>query len=122
MEFSDPSADALLKFADQLHELEVVIGSRAAAVVAEVRAKLTEAAGKRQAGDLPAAIAIIRQAMQRLATLGSELDPAEGAMMKFLAERFTEALDAGDRGAAKEAVNIMRHKAGDPKDEPNSDW
>jgi hypothetical protein len=43
-------------------------------------------------------------------------------MMKFLAERFTEALDAGDRGAAKEAVNIMRHKAGDPKDEPNSDW
>jgi len=38
-------------------------------------------------------------------------------MMNEIARRFTEALSAGLTGEAKQAINVMRHKAGDPKDE-----
>src|SRR6266851_1959331 len=81
---------------------------------------LREAASQREGGDLPAALATIRLAMQRLAALGGELDAEEGALMRLIAERFTQALNFGDKGAAKDVVNFMRHKAGDPKDE--DDW
>jgi hypothetical protein len=40
--------------------------------------------------------------------------------MRLIAERFTRALNFGDKGSAKDVVNFMRHKAGDPKDE--DDW
>jgi hypothetical protein len=114
--------DSFVKFADSLRELEVVIGEKARPAVAEVRAGLAAAAACRERRDLPAALAEIRRAMERLAALGSELDPAEGAMMREIARRFTAALSFGDKGEAKDVVNVIRHKAGDSKDEPKTDW
>jgi hypothetical protein len=112
--------DSFLKLGESLRELEVTVGPKARPVIAEVRARLRESASQREGGDLPAALATIRLAMQRLAALGGELDAEEGALMRLIAERFTQALNFGDKGAAKDVVNFMRHKAGDPKDE--DDW
>jgi hypothetical protein len=117
-----PDFGSFVKLADALRELEVTIGPQARPVIAAVRARLGEAAGLREQGNLPAAIAAIRDAMERLAALGSELDPAEGMLMRMIADRLAQALNTGDKGAAKESVNLMRHRAGDPKDDPDHDW
>lgn len=114
--------EAFINLGASLRELELIVGPKARPFIAEVREGLAQAAAKRQEGDPNRALMLIRQSMEKLAILGSEVDAREGAMMRFLAERFTQALDAGDKGAAKEAVGIMRHKAGDSKDEPNSGW
>lgn len=116
--------DSFLQLIDRLGELEVVIGEQARPVVAEVRAQLKEAASARERGDVPVALAIIGQAMERLASLAGGLDAAEGALMRAIAGSFAQALNAGDRGTAKQAVDIMRTKAGDsPKDpDSDSDW
>jgi hypothetical protein len=111
-----------MKLRDSLGELEVTVGPKARPVIAEVRSQLAEAASRRDSGDMPAAITSIRTAMERLASLAVQLDPGEGALMRLIAERFSAALNFGDKDAAKDAVNFMRHKAGDPKDEPNTDW
>ncbi len=116
------SDDPFVKLAENLGELEIVIGERARPAIAEVRAGLRDAIACRERGDMPAAIAAIRAAMQRLAALAGDLDPEEGAMMRFIAERFTAALGAGDKGDAKTVVDVMRHKAGDPKDDDKDDW
>ncbi|HYB89542.1 MAG TPA: hypothetical protein VEC38_00715 [Candidatus Binataceae bacterium] len=122
MPVSSAADDSFVKLADNLRELEVVIGEKARPVVAEVRAGLHTAIACRARGDLPAALTAIRAAMARLAALASQLDPAEGAIMGEIARRFTAALSFGDKGEAKGAVNLMRHKAGDPKDDQNTDW
>ena len=114
--------DPFTKLAQNLGELEIVIGERARPAIAEVRAGLRDAIASRERGDMPAAIAAIRVAMERLASLGSVLDTEEGAMMRFIAERFTAALSTGDKGDAKTVVDVMRHKAGDTKDDDNKDW
>ena len=98
-----------------------VIGEQARPVVAEVRSRLKEAASARQRGDVPGALAIIGQAMERLAGLASGLDAAEGALMRAIAGSFAQALNAGDRGTAKQAVDMMRNKAGDSSKDPDSD-
>jgi hypothetical protein len=116
-------ADPFLQLVERLGELEVVIGQQARPVVAEVRTRLLEAAAARERGDVPGALAIIGQAMERLAGLASHLDAAEGAVMRTIAASFAQALGAGDKGAAKQAVDVMRSKAGDnSKKEPDSDW
>lgn len=122
MPSDNPSLDPFLKLADSLGELEVTIGERARPIVADVRQRLRAAVASRERGDLPASLEQIRGAMERLAAIASELDPEEGAMMRMVAQRFTEALKLGDKGTAKEAVNLMRHKSGDPKDEDDSKW
>ncbi|MGH7842580.1 MAG: hypothetical protein ACREQT_13810 [Candidatus Binataceae bacterium] len=122
MAFGGSNLDAFVPLAEALRELEVTIGPAARPVIAEVRVRLAEAAALRANGDLPAAIETIRLAMERLSALASGLDPAEGAVMRLIAERFTAALNLGDKGVAKETVNFMRHRAGDPKDDPDSDW
>jgi hypothetical protein len=114
--------DPFVKLAQNLGELEIVIGERARPAIAQVRAGLSDAIASRERGDMPAAIAAIRLAMERLAALGSVLDPEEGAMMRFIAERFTAALGAGDKGDAKTAVHVMRRKAGDSKVDDKKDW
>jgi hypothetical protein len=119
----DPvNCDWFLKLGDSLGELEVTIGPKARPVIAEVRAKLAAAVTMRDHGDMPGALAGIRSAMERLASLAGALDPGEGAIMRLMAERFSAALNFGDKHTAKDTVNFMRHKAGDPKDEPNTDW
>jgi hypothetical protein len=114
--------DSFLKLSESLREVEVTVGPNARPVIAEVRAKLAEAAASRGKGDMAAAIASIRTAMERLAALAGELDPGEGYLMRMIAERFSQALNFGDKGTAKETVNFMRHKAGDPKDDPDTEW
>ena len=115
MPASVPEADSFFKLAENLGELEVVIGPRAGPVVAEVRAGLRDAMACRERGDLTGALAAIERAMERLAALGTQLDPAEGAMMRALAQHFSRALSAGLKGEAKVAVNAMKSKAGDPQ-------
>lgn len=119
---NDPALEQFLKLADNLGELEVTLGERARPVVAKVREGLREAIACRERGDLPGSLAALSAAMERLAAMGSELDPEEGALMRVVAERFTESLRSGDKGDAKAAVNLMRHKAGDSKDEDKSEW
>ena len=114
--------DSFLKLAENLGELEVVIGPKARPVVAEVRAGLHDAIACRERGDMPAALDAIKCAMDRLAALGSQLDPAEGAMMRAIAQHFSQALGAGLKGEAKVAVNVMKHNAGDPKDSEGNEW
>jgi hypothetical protein len=104
--------DSFVKLAENLGELEVVIGPQARPVVAEVRAGLHDAMACRERGDLPGALAVIERAMERLAALATQLDPAEGAMMRGLAQHFSQALSAGLKGEAKVAVNVMKGKAG----------
>jgi hypothetical protein len=118
----DPSLDPFLKLADRLGELEVTLGERARPVVAELRESLRGATALRQSGDLAGSLALLRSAMGRLTAMGCELDPAEGALMRMVAERFGQALEMGDKGTAKTTIKIMRQKAGDPNDEDNSSW
>jgi len=122
MALHDPTSDSFLKLADGLRELEVVIGDKARPVVASVRAELQEALASRQRGDMAGTLEKIQRAMDRLANLGSELDPAEGAMMREISRIFMQSLNLGEKGAAKDVVKVMRHKAGDPKDDDRTDW
>jgi hypothetical protein len=116
--------DPFLQLIDRLGELEIVIVPQARPVVEEVRSRLKEAVAARERGDVPGALAIIGQAMERLAALASSLDAAEGHLMRAIAGSFAQALGAGDKGGAKQAVNLMRTKAGDsPKDkDEDSEW
>lgn len=114
--------ESFVRLGESLGELEVIIGPVARPVIAEVRTRLAEAAARQKNGDTAGAIAIIRGAMERLASLAGTLDPAEAMLMRMLSEHFTNALSIGDKNAAKDTVNLIRHKAGDPKDEPNTDW
>jgi hypothetical protein len=113
--------DSFLQLIDRLGELEVVIGPQARPIVTEVRSRLTEAAAARARGDVPGALAIIGQAMERLAGLANSLDAAEGALMRAIAGSFAHALSAGDKGSAKRAVDVMRTKAGDTSKDKDKD-
>jgi hypothetical protein len=119
---SNPADDPFTKLAQNLGELEIVIGERARPAIAGVREGLRDALACRERGDMAGSIAAIRVAMERLANLGSTLDPEEGAMMRFIADRFTEALGAGQKGDAKTSVDLMRRKAGDTNDDDKKDW
>ena len=114
--------DSFNRLANSLGELEVIIGPAARPAIAEVKDRLIDAAVRYKSGDAPGAYALIRAAMQSLAALAVNLDPAEAALMRIISERFSTALTIGDKDAAKTAINVMRHKAGDPKDDPNTDW
>lgn len=122
MPFDSASFESFLNLSDSLRELELIAGEKARPAIAAMRSQLAAAAAKRQAGDPQGALALIGQAMSNLVTIGMEVDSAEGAMMRVIAQRFGQALNDGDRGLAKEAISLMRHKAGDPKDDPNGDW
>jgi len=122
MPLSNSADDPFTKLAQNLGELEIVIGERARPAIAGVREGLRDALACRERGDMAGSIAAIRVAMERLAALGSTLDAEEGAMMRFIAERFTEALGAGQKGDAKSTVDLMRRKAGDIKEDDKKDW
>jgi hypothetical protein len=117
-----PQGDSFLQLIERLGELEIVIGENARPVVAEVRSRLREAAAARERGDVPGALAIIGQAMQRLAGLASTLDATEGAFMRAIAGSFAQALGAGDKGAVKQTVGLIKRKAGDVSEDKDSDW
>ena len=114
--------ESFIRLGESLGELEVTIGPAARPVIAELRIRLAEAVASHRNGNTQGAIDIIRSAMERLAALASTLDPAEALLMRTMSEHFSNALLAGDKHTAKNAVNLMRHKAGDPEDEPHGDW
>jgi hypothetical protein len=122
MDTGSGNPDSFVKLADALRELEVTVGPQARPVIAEVRTRLAEASALRSRGDADSALESIRLAMTRLAALAASLDPAEGALMMMIANRFAGALNLGDNGTAKETVNFIRHRAGDPKDDPDNEW
>jgi hypothetical protein len=119
---SNPSDDPFTKLAQNLGELEIVIGERARPAIAGVRERMHDALACRERGDMAGSIVAIRLAMEQLAALGSTLDPDEGAVMRMIAERFTAALGAGQKGDAKTSVDLMRRRAGDTKDDDKKDW
>jgi len=119
---SNPTDDPFAKLAQNLGELEIVIGERARPAIAGVREGLRDALACRERGDMPGSLAAIRLAMERLAALGGTLDPEEGAMMRFIAERFTAALGTGHKGDAKTSADVMRRKAGDTSDDDDKGW
>ncbi len=122
MPLSNPADDPFTKLAQNLGELEILIGDRARPAIAGVRERLRDAIACRERGDMPGSIAAIRLAMAQLAALGSTLDPEEGAVMRTIAERFANALGSGHKGDAKTSVDVMRRKAGDTKDDDDKDW
>jgi hypothetical protein len=122
MPLDDAGFESFLNLGESLGELELIAGPKARPVIAAMRNQLVAAAAKRQAGDADGALALISQAMRNLVAIGMEVDSSEGAMMRAIAERFGQALSTGDKGSAKEAVSLMRHKAGDIKDDPHGDW
>ena len=122
MPLSNSPEDPFVRLAQNLGELEVVIGERARPAIAGAREGLRDALACRERGDMAGSIAAIRIAMERLAALGATLDPQEGALMRLIAERFTAALGTGQKGDAKSSVDLMRRKAGDAKDDDSKDW
>lgn len=114
--------EPFVRLGESLGELEVTIGPAARPVIAEVRTRMAEAVASHRKGETRRAIEIIRSAMERLAALANTLDPAEAVLMRTMSEHFSNALRVGDKDKAKNAVSVMRHKAGDPTDEPHSDW
>ena len=96
----------------RLGDLEVVLGTRVRPVLANVRDTLIAAMAARDRGDVPGAIDHIGRAMNRLTALADELDPAEGALMRALAEHFRAALKRGDQAQAKQSAAVMFEKSG----------
>jgi hypothetical protein len=119
---SNPADDPFTRLAQNLGELEIVIGERARPAIAGAREALRDALACRERGDMAGSLAAIRLAMERLAALGSTLDQKEGAMMRLIADRFATALGAGHKDDAKTSVDLMRRKAGDTKDDADKDW
>ena len=122
MSLDAPGFEVFANLGESLRQMELMVGANSRPAIAAVREALARAAAKRQTGDPNGALQLIHQAMERIALLGAEMDSEEGAMMRFIAERFTQALSTGDKATAKEVVGMMRHKAGDPKKDPGADW
>jgi hypothetical protein len=81
-------------------------------VVAAVRSLLIAAMAARDRGDMPAALAQIGAAMDKLSALADGLDPAEGTLMRALAHNFRTALLRGDDAQAKQSAAFMFEKSG----------
>lgn len=103
---------AIDSLVSRLGELQVVIGAQAAPVIEAVRAGLLQAMAARDRGDVGAATRQIGDAMDRLANLAEQLDPAEAMMMRALAQRFKAALLRGDTSQAKADAAVMFSKSG----------
>jgi len=115
----DPQHSHLVDFPEALEalfsrmgELKVVLGPKAAPGVGEVERHLREGLAARERGDMHGAITKISQAMDFLAGLAADADPAEGAMMRAVAERFKQALAHGALGEAKKTAEVMRERSG----------
>jgi hypothetical protein len=104
--------EALEVLFSRLGELKIVLGPAAAPGVDEVERLLREGLAARERGDTPTTVQRIGQAMDRLAALASGADPAEGVLMRAVAERFRQALLRGALGEAKETAEVMRERSG----------
>jgi len=96
----------------RLGELEVVLGKQVRPTLDAVRTMLMTALAARGRGDVPAALAAIGGAVDRLGTLADQLGPAEGAVMRAVAQSFRAALLRGDEADARETAAVMFAKSG----------
>src|SRR5262245_26226603 len=104
--------EALEALFSRMGELKLVLGPAAAPGVDRVEAALREGLAARERGDVGVAVTKIGQAMDLLAGLASHADPAEGAMMRAVAEQFKEALRRGALGDAQQTAEMMRTRSG----------
>jgi hypothetical protein len=104
--------EALEALFARMGELKVVLGPAAAPDVDRVERCLREGLAARERGDVPAGVARVTEAMELLAGLASHADPAEGAIMRAVAEQFRQALARGALGEAKERADAMRTRSG----------
>jgi hypothetical protein len=104
--------EALATLLSRLGELKVVLGPTASARVDGVEEALRAALAARERADIAGAIERIGVAMDRLAALASDADPAEGAMMRAVAAHFRTALVHGAMGDAQETADVMRERSG----------
>jgi hypothetical protein len=104
--------EAIEVLASRMDELKVVLGPAAAAGVDRLAETLREGLAARARGDLSAAVARISQAIDLLAGLAGDADPAEAAMMRAVAAQFKQALARGALGAAREQADLMRERSG----------
>jgi hypothetical protein len=95
-----------------LSELGVVLGESGKQALPIIQARLIEAMAARDRGDPVAATESIAAAMEQLVDLAGRLDPAEGALMRAVAERFRAALLRGSLPKAKEDMDVMFHRSG----------
>lgn len=98
--------------ASRLGELEIVLGRHVRPALQTVRAMLVTALAARDRGDVQAAVAAIGGAMDRLGALADELEPAEGAVMRAVAQSFRAALLRGDDAQARQAADVMLSRSG----------
>jgi hypothetical protein len=95
-----------------LGELRTVLGESARPVVDAVRARLVEAMAARDRGDPVAALGAVGEAMDRLAGLADQLDPAEAALMRAVSAQFRAALLHGNVPEAKQGLDVMLERSG----------
>jgi hypothetical protein len=100
--------EALEALFSRMAEMRAVLGPG----VDEVERHLREGLAARDRGDVPAAVAGIGAAMDRLADLASAHDPVEGEMMRAIAQHFRRALERGAVGDARGAADVMRERSG----------
>ncbi len=96
MALSRSPDDPFVKFAESLREFET--GGCAHPVVARVGAQLREAIARRERGDVAGALGAIRDAMERLAGAGGEIDAA-GGVIREIGRAFIESLNADRKGS-----------------------
>jgi len=89
----------------------VLVGPSYAAGVDAVAEQLREALAARDRGDVRAGTIQIARAMHQLVTLVTEALPAEGPLMRAMAERFDQAVRHGALGDAKAAAEVMREQS-----------
>jgi hypothetical protein len=104
--------EALEALFSRMGELKLVLGPAAAPGVDRVEQSLRDGLAARERGDVGDAVAKIGHAMDLLAGLASQADPAEGAMMRAVAEHFKQALGRGALGEAQETADVMRARSG----------
>jgi len=104
--------EALHVLVSRLGELKVVLGPGSADGVDTVERELRAGLVARERGDLGTAVGKIAHAMDILAGLASDADPAEGAMMRAMAEQFKQALARGALGDARQTADVMRERSG----------
>jgi hypothetical protein len=112
-EFESPPALEMLL--TRLGEIAIVVGPVGAPALASVRERLRQALALRARGDVPAAVAAIRQAMDDFAALADHLDPNEGALMRAAVEHFGTAVTRGLRDEVERAADVMRERSGATK-------
>ena len=96
----------------RLDELVVVVGPAAAPRLGAVREGLRRALALRAGGDVPGAMQAIGRAMQELADLAGELDPAEAGLMRTVAAQFGAAMARGETAEMQRASERMRDRSG----------